>query len=120
MKYLVVLVMVLFVVVVAGGEPEKPPIKAPQISSDNSPRAVQDAERRGAQTAAEDINAGRVVILYYGKPWSVGKPLVDDATGLPVKIVGGCDVTGVFVAEVAAYNEAIRAWHAKKNSSATP
>jgi hypothetical protein len=57
-------------------------------------------------------DAGRPVILYYGKPWSGGKPLVDDATGLTVEVAGGCAVTKSFVAEVDAYNDAVRKWHA--------
>jgi len=47
-------------------------------------------------------------ILYYGKPWSVGKPLIDEATGLPVKIVSGCCVTEEFVEEIDAYNRRMR------------
>jgi hypothetical protein len=89
-------------------------IKAPEVGGDDGPGAVEKAARRGADTAAADITAGRPVILHYGKPWSAGKPLVDDATGLKVEVVGGCAVSRAFAAEVDAYNAAVRAWHANK------
>ena len=47
-------------------------------------------------------------ILYYGKPWSMEKSLVDDQSQLPVKIVTGCSVTPEFVAETDAYNAVMR------------
>ncbi len=93
-------------------EPQR--VKAPQASLEKGPVAVKKARERGAATAARDIKDGRPVILYYGRPWSQGKPLVDDATKLPVVVVGGCVVSEVFVAEVEAYNTAIRAWHDRK------
>jgi len=81
---------------------EPPRIKATQNSLEKGAEAVKKARERGAATAAGDIKAGRPVILYYGKPWSQGKPLVDDATKLRVVVVGGCFASVVFVAEVEA------------------
>ncbi len=89
-------------------------------SADNSPAAAVAAKERGAATAAKDIKAGTFRILYFGKPWSVGKPLVDDRTGYRVQILGGCDVTAPFISEVDAYNSAMREFHAKKASASTP
>ena len=99
---------------------DESPISSTAISTDNSPAAIAAAKERGAATASKDIKTGTLRIFYFGKPWSVGKPLVDDATGYRVQILGGCDVTSPFVAEVEAYNSAIRAFHAKDPSTATP
>ena len=99
---------------------DESPISSSAISTDNSPAAVAAAKERGTATAAKDIKAGTLRILYFGKPWSVGKPLVDDATGYRVQILDGCVVTSPFVAEVEAYNSAVRAFHAKNASTATP
>ena len=98
----------------------EPRIKSPPMGVDNSPATTEHARKRGAETAAADIKAGRAVILYYGEPWSGGKPLRDDATGLPVVIVAGCTVMPPFAAEVEAYNATIRAWHAQLAPTATP
>ncbi len=65
-------------------------------------------KQRGEARARADIATGKMRILYYGKPWSVGKPLKDDRTGLPVEIVEGCDVSAEFVAETDAYNAVMR------------
>lgn len=89
-------------------------VKAPELGGDDGPGEVEKAGKRGAETAAADIKAERPVILHYGKPWSAGKPLTDDAMGLAVEVVGGCAVSKAFAAEVDAYNAAVRAWHTKK------
>ena len=99
---------------------DESPITSSAISADNSPAAVTAAKQSGAATAAKDIKAGTFRILYFGKPWSVGKPLVDDATGYRVQILGGCDVTAPFTSEVEAYNNAMRAFHTEKASPSTP
>lgn len=98
---------------------DESPIVSKEISKDNSPAAVAAAKARGAVTAAKDIKAGTLRILYYGKPWG-GKTLTDEATGYRVQIVAGCDVAEPFVAEVEAYNSAMRAFHARKPTDATP
>jgi hypothetical protein len=107
--------LVAFAAVIAG----EPRIKSPEISTDNSPEAIARAKQQGAETALADIKAGHPVILYFGIPWSVGKPRLDDTTGLPVEVVAGCTVTGVFSAEVNAYNDTVRAWHQKQKAAAT-
>ena len=99
---------------------DESPISSTAISTDNSPAAVATAKERGAATATKDIKAGTYRILYFGKPWSVGKPFVDDATGYRVQILAGCVVTTPFSAEVEAYNSAMRDFHAKKASTSTP
>ncbi len=117
-----VLLLVGAVVIIIGqplGAAEDSPISSNAISSDNSAAAIAAAKARGATTAARDIAAGTLRILYYGKPWSGGKPLVDDATGYRVQLLAGCVVTEPFVAEVEAYNSAMREWHAKQASSST-
>ncbi len=105
--------------VIAQGEPatrpeakEKSPIRSPETGNDATPEQVEAAKAQGAETAAADIKAGVYRILYYGKPYPL-KPLVDEATGYRVQIVGGCIVTKTFVAEANAYNQATRDWYAK-------
>ena len=92
---------------------DESPISSPAISSDNSPAGIAAAKERGAATAAKDIMAGTLRILYFGKP------LVDDATGYRVQILDGCIVTSPFAAEVEAYNSTVRAFHAKNTPAAT-
>ncbi len=86
---------------------EDSPISSEAISTDSSPAAVAAAKERGAASASRDIKAGTLRILYFGKPWSVGKPLVDGTTGYRVQIMEGCVVTAPFVAGVDAYNNAM-------------
>lgn len=70
---------------------------------------VEGAGEKGRTHAEADIRRGLGRILYFGKPWSRGKPFVDDETGKPVVIVDGCLVTSNFVLFVNAYNEKVRA-----------
>ncbi|MEA3188355.1 MAG: hypothetical protein QOD99_2185 [Chthoniobacter sp.] len=114
----------LFAVIVAGTfhllqAAEESPISSDVISADDSEATISAAIARGAASASRDIEAGTLRILYYGKPWSVGKSLVDDTTGYRVQILSGCVVTRPFVAEVEAYNGVMREWHARKNFSST-
>ena len=95
-------------------EPADSPIKADLSSADNSNQAIKSAVKRGSESAQHDIEKKTFRILYFGEPWSMGKPLVDDTTGFPILIVGGCVVTKAFVAEVDAYNTTMREWW-KKN-----
>ena len=69
---------------------------------------MKTPESKGITRAKADIAQGNKQILYYGKPWSQGKPLVDEESGLPVKIVAGCCVTEEFVQETNAYNDTMR------------
>ena len=98
---------------------EDSPITSSQVSSDSSPAAVATAKKQGAETAAKDIKNGTFRILYFGKPMSADKQLVDETTGYRIQIVGGCVVTAPFVAEVQAYNAAMQQWHAKQKAKAT-
>jgi hypothetical protein len=79
--------------------------KAPAV-----PKASQNTTPagKGIARAHQDMAKGTIRILYYGKPWSADKPLVDDESGLPVEIVKGCVVTEEFVQETDAYNRAMR------------
>lgn len=87
---------------------------APQVfCQTNSPatqstNALAEAKQKGEDRAKADITTGTMQILYYGQPWSMGKPLVDDETQLPIKIVAGCCVMPEFVAETDAYNSVMR------------
>jgi hypothetical protein len=92
---------------------ESSPILSPEISTDNSPEAITAAKERGKQSAQRDIRAGEFRILYYGKPWSSGKPLVDETTGYRIQIIAGCEVSAAFIAEVTAYNQTMRDWRSK-------
>ena len=92
---------------------EETRVKSPTISSENSKEAIALASKQGIETAKKDIKAGTPVILYFGKPWSQNKPLIDESTGLKVQIVGGSVVTQCFVAEVKGYNSTVRSWVAK-------
>ncbi len=96
------------------------PIHSSEIAPNATPQEVEAAKKQGAETAAQDIKAGVFRILYYGEPWSNGKPLVDDATGYRVQIVAGCSVSSCFVAEADAYNQAMRDWHAKFRPNSAP
>lgn len=87
---------------------------APQVFCQTNPPAAQstnaeaEAKQKGEDRAKADIAKGTMQILYYGKPWSMGRPLVDEETQLPVKIVAGCCVMPDFVAETDAYNAVMR------------
>ena len=95
--------------------PEKTPIRSPEMAANGSAEELEAAKRQGAETAAQDIKAGVLRILYYGKPFPTGKPLVDAGTGYCLQIVGGCSLSNCFVAEVDAYNQAMCDWHAKNS-----
>lgn len=80
---------------------------------------MKSLEEKGRDRAAADIKAGRLRILYYGLPWSMGKPLIDDESGLAIEIVEGCDVMPEFKAETDAYNASMRQW-AKEHPATSP
>lgn len=99
---------------------EKSPIISPEMGTNSSPKDIDAAKLQGAATATKDIKSGALRILYFGKPWSTGRPLVDEATGYRVQIVAGCKVTSQFVAEVEAYNKTMRDWHARTKKAEPP
>ena len=71
-------------------------------------KKVINPKEKGIQRVKKDIAAGEMKILYYGKPWSQDKPLVDEKTGLPIKLVAGCCITPDFREEIDAYNAVMR------------
>jgi len=97
--------MVVISVALVAGCAKQPP--QADISTAAEQPTISPADR-GIARARKDSAKGNVRILYYGKPWSVGKPLVDDTSGLPVEIVEGCSVTAEFVQETDAYNRTMR------------
>jgi hypothetical protein len=97
--------------------PEASPILSSEFSLNDSKEAVEAARKQGAATAEKDIKAGKLRILCYGKLLPVGLFPTDKETGYPVQVVPGCIVSGTFVAEVDAYNRAMREWAIKQTSS---
>jgi hypothetical protein len=69
---------------------------------------VEDPTKTGRRYAEADIGNGNNRILYFGPPWSAGKPLIEDETGYPVTVTAGCTLTKDFVLLVEAYNSAMR------------
>lgn len=80
-----------------------------------NPQKVVNPKEKGIMRAIKDIAVGKMKILYYGKPWSHGKPLIDGESGLPVEIVAGCCVRPEFVEETGAYNKTMRQEMKNKN-----
>lgn len=76
-----------------------------QLGSDSNLVSPAELGRKYAQT---DLESDFPRILYCGRPWSAGKPLIDDETGYPVTITAGCVVTPEFVQFVDAYNATVR------------
>ena len=97
--------------------PEASPILSSELSPEDSKQAIEAAKKQGAATAAKDINAGKLRILYYGKPLRVDLFPTDEATGYPIQVVAGCQFSGTFGAEVDAYNLAMREWFQKQKSA---
>jgi hypothetical protein len=69
---------------------------------------VEEPAKMGRRYADADIGNGNNRILYFGEPWSAGKPLIDEETGYSVTVIAGCVVTKDFVVLVEAYNSAMR------------
>ncbi len=90
------------------------PISLASKSMDSKPADLAAAAARGKASANADIKAGRVRILYTGKPWSQGKPLFDELTGYRVEPLGGCAETPQFRAELDAYNQTMREWKSQQ------
>ena len=83
------------------------PIKA-TLLDETTPKSIQEAKARGIRTAQKDIQDGILRILYYGPPWSAGKPLVDGETGYRIQLVSGCVVTELIRKEIDSYNLTMR------------
>ncbi|MCA9175115.1 MAG: M48 family metalloprotease [Planctomycetales bacterium] len=80
---------------------------------------LEKLSARGREFAKADLAAGNRRILYFGTPWSAGKPLVDDDTGYRVEIASGCTVTGKFVEFVGAYNATMKEHFTATQAAAT-
>jgi len=62
----------------------------------------------GRQFAEADLGGGIKRVLYYGKPRSAGQPLIDQETGYPVTITGGCTEGKDYGLFVDAYNRSMK------------
>ena len=93
--------------------PEASPILSSEFSPENGKEAIEAARKQGTATAAKDIKAGRLRILYYGKPLRVDLFPTDEATGYLVQVVAGCEGSATFHAEADAYHLAMREWFQK-------
>jgi hypothetical protein len=69
--------------------------------------------------AAIDIRSDLKRVLYYGKPWSQGKALIDEETGYPITVAAGCAVTKDFVDFVEGYNATVREYFRKHETGST-
>jgi hypothetical protein len=69
---------------------------------------VKEPAKEALMYANADIRRGLTRILYFGKPWSQGKPFIDDETSYPVVIADGCIVSKDFVSFVGEYNRAMK------------
>src|SRR6202030_2679943 len=91
---------------------DEPPIPPPRAGESESAHAVRSARERGVRSAQADIKRHVFRILDYGEPLPPDTPQrVDLKTLYRVESIAGCEVTKRFVAEVDAYNDAMRAWH---------
>jgi len=89
------------------------PIIVSALSTNRSASVLEEAKKRGQSTAAKDIQAGRLRILYGGPPGLPVKAPMDQETGYPLLKVKGDIVTEEFIVEMKGYNQAMREWHAK-------
>ena len=88
------------------------PLRSDPYSSDENPPAIDAAKKRGAVTAAKDIASGTFRILTWGEPTPPpAQTPVDDATGFRIHDLGTCGTSGPFLAELIAYDDAMREWH---------
>ena len=79
--------------------------------------AIKEPANEGRVYAEADLRRGLTRVLYYGKPWSQGKPFIDDETKYPVMIADGCVVGKDFVSFVGEYNRAMKE-HFQKTANA--
>ena len=81
---------------------------------DYGPEVTAAAQARGKAEAEKDIKAGHFRVCDCGKP--SGKGEIDTVTGYPIERIALCDHrsnSNAFDAEVTAYNQTMREWHAK-------
>lgn len=70
--------------------------------------AIEKPVELGRKYANADIGGDLKRVLYFGKPWSQGKPLIDDESDYPITITAGCTISREFVDFVDGYNAAVR------------
>ncbi len=95
---------------------DEPPISTPVVAADNSPAAVAAAKEKGVASARRDIAAGRLRIVFLSETAFIWGPTghYDRETGYPHYPIAACEATEAFLAEVEAYNEAMRKWYAEQ------
>jgi len=102
------LVLAAVVLGLLGGCDKAPPQNAVAPSAEEPPWQNLPPAEKGVAKARADITQGILQIGYYGKPWPKGKPYVDEATKLPLVVVGEEDVADAIKAETDAYNSTMR------------
>lgn len=94
-------------------QPGMPSVVGATISAgNNNVLALALAKEGGKTIANKDIQSGKLRILSLDKPFSVNKSLVDEATHYPIQVLVSDNVTEVLIAELEAYNQTMRNWHA--------
>ena len=95
---------------------DESPISTPVVAADNSPAALVDAKKQGVANARRDIEAGRLRIIFLSETAFIEGPLghFDRETGYPHYPIAACEATEAFLAEVEAYNDTMRKWHAEQ------
>jgi len=78
----------------------------------SAPAAVGAARAKGAAHAAKDIQSGRLRVFSLEPSWPADKAMVDEETGYRVEMLTDRAHDEVARAEVDAYNQAMREWHA--------
>lgn len=84
------------------------PLTSSLTDSDSSPAAIARAQQLGIAEATRDIQAGIRRILVYGLLTPETGTERDEQTGYRLQRVAGSILSGVFQAEAAAYNYAMR------------
>jgi hypothetical protein len=114
MKAILVLCAYAITVVASLGAPDQSPIPPPRDGESDTPKSLAVAKERGIHSAQSDIKRGVFRILDFGEPLPPGTGRrVDPQTRYPLESIWGCVVTERFTTEVEAYNDTMRAWHAK-------
>jgi hypothetical protein len=86
----------------------------------SAPERVAPAER-GRRRALADIAAGKLRVYRYGNPVAFDNPRTDPQSGLPLRTLLDCCVTGDAREETEAYNSAMRAAApARRSAPQTP
>jgi hypothetical protein len=105
-----------FVALSAAHGTDDAPISTPLTALDNGPAAIAAARERGVANARRDIDAGRLRIVFLSETGEIHGPLGhhDPETGYIRYRIAGCEATEAFLAEVDAYNNVMREFHAQQ------